>query len=137
MSSKNESINKNETNKQTPNSPFSYLIVPFLGLNALSISQVSWWLKDKTGLTRLTWNTDWAFLKNNRQRIRQKQKKNQLSAIILRAFFLTNPPPSLFIILQYFTWNESVILQTEVIKKKHFSVLADLHRANELQTKSI
>jgi len=43
LSSKNESIIK--TNKQTPNSPFSYLIVPFLGLNALSISQVSWWLK--------------------------------------------------------------------------------------------
>jgi hypothetical protein len=49
-------------------------------------------IKDKPGLTRLTWNTDWAFLEKQPPAHQTKNKKSTFSDH-LRAFFLTNPPP--------------------------------------------
>jgi len=126
LSSKNESIIKTnkQTNKQTPNSPFSYLIVPFLGLNALSTYLPGLlMIKDKPGLTRLTWNTDWAFLekKSNRHRIRQN-KKNQLSAPSVANFWFnkrTHHPHFLLFYNILHEMSHQWYYKTEVIKKSH------------------
>jgi len=111
----NQSINK--TKNQTR---FSSHIVPILSLNAYPSPD-----QDKPGLTRLTWNTDWAFLD-------KQTKKNQLSTIAAAAeifscrasargisrnrfyslFFNTHYPPShnfyYFTSMFYIKW---VILQ--------------------------
>jgi len=60
-------------------------------------------IKDKPGLTRLTWNTDWAFLEKKQPPAHQTKQKINFQRHLSPISDLTNPPPSLFIILQYFT----------------------------------
>jgi len=92
----------NHKNKQT-NPEFSILLShrPIFRLECFIYLPGLLKIKDKPGLTRLTWNTDWAFLekKNNRQRIRQN-KKNQLSAPSVANFWFNKPTTLTF---YYFT----------------------------------
>jgi len=84
----NQSINKTQ---KTLN--FLLTSYPILGLNAYSSPD-----QDKPGLTRLTWNTDWAFLD-------KQTKKNKLSTIAAgcRIFLLTHTTHPNIMNFYYFT----------------------------------
>lgn len=130
--SSNQSINK------TPNSRF--LLFSHRCTQTLDFSAYLSPNQDEPGLTRLTWNTDRAFLNKKR-----KNKKSTFSAnafdstkprILISFNTLTHPSP-IFIILQNvvrFTSNEWYYnIKQQVIKKKQSWVLAQFCKSKRYQ----